>query len=43
MIATSGEVIATFGDGILDSPEDITMDKDGYVYVTSHLSKIIVF
>jgi DNA-binding beta-propeller fold protein YncE len=40
---TSGETIATFGEGILRSPEGIAMDKDGFVYVTSHYSKIFVF
>ena len=43
VINTSGETIATFGDGILRNPEGITMDKDGFVYVTSHYSKIFVF
>ena len=43
VMSTSGEVIATFGDGILRSPEGITMDKDGFVYVTSSYSKIVVF
>ena len=28
---TSGETIATFGDGVLRSLEGITMDKDGFV------------
>ena len=40
---TSGEIIATFGDGMLRSPGGITMDKDGFVYITSHYSKIFVF
>ena len=43
VINTSGETITTFGDGILRNPEGITMDKDGFVYVTSHYSKIFVF
>ena len=43
VMSTTGETIATFGDGILRSPEGITMDKDGFVYVTSHYSKIFVF
>ena len=40
---TSGEVIATFGSGYLRRPEGITMDKAGFVYVTSDSSKIVVF
>ena len=40
---TSGETIATFGDGHLRHPEGIAMNKDGFVYVTSHASKIVVF
>ena len=40
---TSGEIIATFGGGYLSIPEGITVDKDGFVYVTSHFSKIVVF
>ena len=40
---TSGVIIATFGEGHLSKPEGITMDKAGFVYVTSHYSKIIVF
>ena len=42
-MSTTGEAIATFGGGILRNPEGITMDKDGFVYVTSHYSKIFVF
>jgi tripartite motif-containing protein 2/3/tripartite motif-containing protein 71 len=43
IINTSGETIATFGGGILRSSEGIAMDKDGFVYVASHYSKIFVF
>ena len=43
VLTTSGEVIATFGEGHLRNPEGITMDKAGFVYVTSHRSKIVVF
>ena len=39
----SGEFIVKFGNGYLHTPEGITVDKDGFVYVTSHLSKIVVF
>ena len=43
VINTSGEVITTFGDGYLREPEGITMDKAGFVYVTSHKEKIVIF
>ena len=38
-----GEVVAKFGSGYLNSPEGITIDKDGFVYITSDYSKIIMF
>ena len=31
------------GRGHLSNPEGITIDEDGYVYVTSQYSKIVVF
>ena len=40
---TSGELVAIFGNGILQQPEGIEVDIDGYVYVTSHYSRIFVF
>ena len=40
---TSGELVTIFGNGILQQPEGIEVDEDGYVYVTSHFSKIFVF
>ena len=40
---TSGELVTIFGKGILQDPEGIEVDADGYVYVTSHLSKVFVF
>jgi DNA-binding beta-propeller fold protein YncE len=40
---TSGELVTTFGKGILEHPEGIEVDIDGYVYVTSHFSRIFVF
>jgi DNA-binding beta-propeller fold protein YncE len=43
VMSTSGEVITTFGDGILREPEGITMDKAGFVYVTSAKKDIVVF
>ena len=43
VMSTSGEIMVTFGDGYLRHPEGITIDKVGFVYVTSHASKIVVF
>jgi len=40
---TSGQFITTFGDEYLDHPEGLTIDEDGFVYVTSHHSNIFVF
>ena len=40
---TSGELVTIFGKGILQQPEGIEVDIDGYVYVTSHSSRIFVF
>ena len=42
VMTTSGELVARFGEGHLQKPEGITTDDDGYVYVTSHFSKILV-
>jgi sugar lactone lactonase YvrE len=39
----SREFISKFGNGYLFKPEGITIDRDGFVYVTSHHSKIIIF
>ena len=43
VLKTSGEFVTTIGDGTLDQPEGIQVDQDGYVYVTSHQSKVIVY
>ena len=43
VMSTSGETIATFGGEHLKGPEGITMDKAGFVYVTSDHSKIVIF
>ena len=40
---TSGELVTRFGQGILQQPEGIQVDPDGYAYVSSHQSKIFVF
>ena len=39
----SREFISKFGNGYLSEPEGITIDQDGFVYVTSHSSKIVIF
>ena len=39
----SGKIIAIIGSGILSYPEGIAIDKAGFMYVTSHFSKIVVF
>ena len=39
----SREFISKFGSGYLYKPEGITIDQDGFVYVTSHSSKIVIF
>ena len=43
VMSTSGEMLTRFGDGHLLKPECITVDEDGYIYVTSHLSKVVIF
>ncbi len=43
VVNTSGQVVATFGGGFLRRPEGITIDRAGFVYVTSDHSKIIKF
>ena len=39
----SREFITKFGSEYLYNPEGITIDQDGFVYVTSHSSKIVIF
>ena len=39
----SREFISKFGSEYLYKPEGITIDRDGFVYVTSHSSKILIF
>ena len=39
----SGELVTTIGKGILDQPEGIEIDEDGYIFVTSHFSKVVIF
>ena len=40
---TSGHFITTFGEGHLHQPTGITVDEDGYVYITNYKSSIVVF
>ena len=42
-VITPGDIVAQFGKGHLQKPEGIAIDEDGYVYVTSHESKILIF
>ena len=39
----SGDIVTTFGKEYLKFPEGITVDEDGFLYITSDHSKIIVF
>ena len=39
----SREFISKFGNEYLYKPEGIVIDRDGFVYVTSHHSKIVIF
>ena len=39
----SGDFIVNFGSRYLYGSEGITIEKDGFVYITSHYSKIVVF
>ena len=43
VIRTTGHFIASFGIGHLQFPEGLEIDDDGFVYVTSHQSNILVF
>ena len=43
VMSLNGETVAKFGGEFLHEPEGITVDSNGFVYVTSHHSKIIVF
>ena len=40
---TDGDIVSRFGNGYLCSPEELEIDGDGFVYVTSHESKVLVF
>ena len=40
VMSLTGEIVAKFGGEFLHEPEGITVDNDGFVYVTSHHSKI---
>ena len=40
---TSDKFITTFGEEYLYKPEGLTIDEDGFVYVTSHKTTVLVF
>ena len=40
---TFGQFVTTFGEDYLQEPEGIAIDEDGFVYVTSHESAVLVF
>lgn len=40
---TTGELVKRFGQRVLQQLEGIAVDMDGYVYISSHYSKIFVF
>ena len=40
---TSGQFVTTFGENYLRKPEGLAIDEDGFVYVTSHESSVLVF
>ena len=43
VLNTSGEVVATFDSGFLRRSKGITIDRAGFIYVTSDHSKIVKF
>ena len=43
VFTTSGEFRTSFGEKILQRPEGITIDNDGFVYVTDARSRLIKF
>jgi DNA-binding beta-propeller fold protein YncE len=43
VMSLTGETVTKFGGEFLHEPEGITVDSNGFVYVTSHHSKIVVF
>ena len=43
VMSLTGEMVAKFGGEFLHEPEGITVDNNGFIYITSHHSKIVVF
>ena len=43
VFTTDGDLVTTFGESYLFRPEGITIDHDGFVYVSSHEYRIVVF
>lgn len=40
---TTGEFVTTFGEDILQGPECIAVDENGYIYVTDSRSRLLTF
>lgn len=40
---TSGQFLATFGERYLSNPEGVTVDQDGFVYVSHSRQNVLVF
>ena len=43
VFTTDGDFVSSFGVGVLENPECIAIDRDGYVYVSDSRSKVVVF
>ena len=39
----TGEFVAVFGEGVIEKPECLAIDEDGYIHVTSNRSTILTF
>ena len=39
----SGQFVTTFSENYLQEPEGLAIDEDGFVYVTSHESAVLIF
>lgn len=43
VFSTSGQFLATFGERYLNHPEGLTVDQDGFVYVSHSRKNVLVF
>ena len=43
VFSTSGKFLATFGEDYLQQPEGLTIDQDGFVYVSHNRRNVLVF